>query len=167
MNLTKHPWKVKKVKNVLIAPSKMTSTVWTPELGWRWAESMVDKFPGAEVKIRPKGGKAGIRYETLWQDLDWADLVVSQSSAITVEAFWYGKKVISTQPCVTWAAGPQDLNNWEDPTEPEFREEWHEHVAWSQFTSNEWETGEALELIEKYLGPITEYKSGQTYNFKS
>lgn len=167
MKLPKHPWKVKEVKNVLIAPSKMTANIWTPELEWRWAESMIENFPGATVKLRPKGGKAGIRYQTLWQDLDWADLVVSQSSAITVEAFWYGKKVISTQPCVTWAAGPQELSDWKNPAEPKLRDEWHEHVAWSQFTNDEWYTGEALELIENYVGSITHYKSDQTYNFKS
>jgi hypothetical protein len=164
MNLPRHPWKVKEVKNVLIAPSKMTSRVWTPDLDWRWAESMIEKFPGANVKIRAKPGKAGLRYETLWQDFDWADLVVSQSSAITVEAFWYGKKVISTQPCITWAAGLQHLEDWQNPNEPALREAWHEHLAWSQFTVNEWHTGEAFTLIEKYIGPIELYQSNQTFN---
>jgi hypothetical protein len=164
MNLPRHSWKVKEVKNILIAPSKMTARIWTPGLDWRWAESMIEKFPGANVKIRAKPGKAGLRYETLWQDFDWADLVISQSSAITVEAFWYGKKVISTQPCITWAAGLQALEDWQNPKEPELREAWHEHLAWSQFTVNEWHTGEAFDLIEKYLGPITSYRSNQTFN---
>ena len=166
MNLPKHPWKVKEVKNVLIAPSKMTSKIWTPELDWRWAESMVEKFPGADVRIRAKLGKASARYKTLWQDLDWADLVVSQSSAITVEAFWYGKKVISTQPCITWAAGTQDLVDWKNPKEPELREAWHEHLAWSQFTVSEWDSGEVFTLLEKYLGPIKSYQSNQIFDLR-
>lgn len=166
MNLPKHPWKVKEVKNVLIAPSKTTAQIWTPNLDRRWAESMIEKFLGAEVRLREKPGKSGLRYETLWQDFDWADLVVSQSSAITVEAFWYGKKVISTQPCITWAAGPQDLDDWKNPKEPELREVWHEHLAWSQFTVDEWHTGETFDLIERYLGPVSDYKSNYSYNFR-
>jgi hypothetical protein len=166
MTLPKHPWKVKEVKNVLIAPSKMTANIWTPELSWRWAESMIEKFPGADVRIRAKIGKASARYKTLWQDLDWADLVVSQSSAITVEAFWYGKKVIGTQPCITWAAGTQDLVDWKNPKEPELREAWHEHLAWSQFTVSEWDSGEVFTLLEKYLGPIKSYQSNQIFDLR-
>lgn len=167
LNLPKHPWKVKKVKNVLIAPSKMTSSVWDPELGDSWAESMLDKFPKAKVRIRPKARTPGLRWSTLWEDLDWADLVVSQSSAITVEALWYGKKVISLFPCPTWAAGADSsLENWNDPTEPKYRDAWHEHIAWSQFTNTEWASGDALSMIEQYIGNVQEYKSGVRYDFK-
>jgi hypothetical protein len=69
--------------------------------------------------------------------LDWADLVVSQSSAITCEAFWYGKKVISTEPCPTWAAGRTTLEDWANPTEPALRAAWHEHIAWCQYTRDQ------------------------------
>lgn len=160
LNLERHRWKVKEVKKVLVAPSKMTSKVWTPEHNYYWAEFMLDKFPGAEVKIRRKIGKPGKRYETLWSDLDWADLVVSQSSAITCEAFWYGKKVISTEPCTTWLAGQQDLQDWQNPAEPEGRDKWHEHIAWNQFTIEEWTTGIAWNLMKQYIGDI------KTYGFK-
>jgi hypothetical protein len=163
LNLPKHPWKVDKIKNVLIAPSKMTSSVWSPEVAFTWAESIQDKFPGANVRIRPKIGKPGLRWSSLWKDFEWADLVVSQASAITCEAFWYGKKVISIEPCPTWAAEKHTLDNWQDPTEPKLRDLWHEHLAWSQYTLAEWSSGDAFSLIEQYLGPIVNYKSGHTY----
>ena len=166
LDLPRHPWKVTTVKRVLIAPSKMTSTIWTPETD-AWAESMLYKFPGAEVKIRLKSGKSGLRWNTLWDDLDWADLVVSQASAITAEAFWYGKKVISLYPCPTWAAGTSILDTWQDPTEPEHRDDWHEHLAWSQFTDQEWASGQAVESITQYIGPVDQYQSGYSYNFKN
>jgi hypothetical protein len=167
LHLPKHPWKVKEVKNVLIAPSKMTAPVWDPCNEHNWANSILDKFPGAEVRIRPKGPKPGIRWTTLWDDFNWADLIVAQASAITAEAFWYGKKVISLYPCPTWAAGCNStLENWEDPTEPALREQWHEHLAWCQFTNEEWQSGQAFNLIEQYLGSIFDYKSGHSYNFK-
>ena len=167
LNLPKHPWKVKKVKNILIAPSKMTADFWNPELGPNWVDVMAQKFPGAEIKVRPKGKKPGIRWTTLWEDFDWADLVVAQASAITAEAFWYGKKVISLYPCPTWAAGClSTLDNWQNPEEPKLREHWHEHLAWSQFTNEEWQSGQAFKLIEQYIGPVSEYRSGHFYNFK-
>jgi len=159
LGLEKHPWKVKEIKNVLIAPSKMTSKIWTPDLSHNWAEYMSTKFPGANVKIRYKGkSTAGSRYSTLWNDFDWADLVVSQSSAITVEAFWYGKKVISTEPCPTWAASRNTIDDWQNPAEPELRDLWHEHIAWCQYTVDEIQSGLVLDLLQKYFGNIVKYK---------
>lgn len=164
LNLTRHPWKVKEVKRVLLAPSKMTSTYWSRLNAEQWVNSMMDKFPGAEIKIRPKGETPGMRWSTLWEDLDWADLVVSLSSAITVEAFWYGKKVISLYPCNTWAAEKTTLDDWQNPREPELRDQWHEHLAWSQFNYEECYTGEAISLLEKYLGPLSTYRPNYIYN---
>jgi hypothetical protein len=165
MNLSKHSWKVKQVRNVLIAPSKITTKVWSRQSSPDWAADMSTQFPGAEIRIRLKPGKAGNRYSTLWEDLDWADLVVSQSSAITCEAFWYGKKVISTEPCPTWAAGRNTLEDWANPTEPALRAAWHEHIAWCQYTRDEWHSGQALDLLEQYLGPVVSYDPEFQYSF--
>lgn len=166
MNLVKHPWKVSSVKKVLIAPSKMTSEIWDPINGKSWANYISTKFQGAEIKIRNKDKLPHLRWSTLWNDLDWADLVVAQSSAITAEAFWYGKKVISLNPCCTWAAGQQLLEDWKNPTEPKLRDVWHEHVAWSQFTNEEWISGEAIDLISQFVGDVKNYDPQHTYNFK-
>jgi hypothetical protein len=165
IDLERHSWKVKKVKNVLIAPSKATTFYWTSCHSTAWAEELSKKFPGANVKIRYKDGKSWQRWNTLFEDLDWADLVVSQSSAITAEAFWYGKKVISTAPCTTWAAGEQSIDDWKNPKEPELREAWHEHVAWSQFKLDEINSGEALELVQRYHGDVMNYNSTYQYKF--
>lgn len=166
LKLKKHPWKVKRVRNVLIAPSKMTSKVWTPDIGYNWAESMLDKFPGAEIKIRKKGETPGLRWHTLWDDLDWADVVISQSSAITVEAFWYGKKVISLEPCSTWAVKKFTLEDWQNPEapDPDLRERWLEHISWSQFTVDEIQSGEWLDLLSAYFGDVRFYDSNHVYN---
>ena len=164
MMLSRHPWKVKQVQKVLIAPSKMVSNVWSQVGARTWAENMLDKFPGAEVKIRYKASTPWERWATLWEDLDWCDLVVTQSSAITCEALWYGKKVISIEPCPTWAAEHTTLEDWQNPHEPELRDAWHEHLAWSQFTVDEWTSGEALSLIEQYMGPVLDYDTQHQYN---
>lgn len=164
MQLPRHPWKVKQVQNVLIAPSKLVSRFWSGSTTLDWAEGMLDKFPGAEVKIRYKADTPAERWATLWDDLDWCDLVVTQSSAITCEALWYGKKVISVEPCPTWAAEHTKLEDWQNPHEPELRDAWHEHLAWSQFTVDEWASGEALGLINQYMGPIADYDPQHRYN---
>ena len=167
MNIPRHPWKVQKIKKVLIAPSRQSTPAWSQQLPHEWAESFLNKFPGAETKIRFKQELPVQRLANLWEDLDWADLIVTQSSAISCEAFWYGKKVISTEPCPTWAAGRTFLEDWANPTEPLLRDAWHEHLAWSQFTIDEWATGEPLELIQQYLGPISSYHPMHDYNFVS
>ena len=164
LNLPRHNWKVQRVKRVLITPSAVATSAWEGLNSQSWAENLLDKFPGAEIKIRIKAGKAGLRYQDLWNDLDWCDLVVAQSSAITCEAFWYGKKVISLQPCPTWAAEKTTLENWQDPIEPAYRDQWHEHLAWSQYTVDEWASGEAFDLIQQYLGPVQSYDPGHCYN---
>jgi hypothetical protein len=167
LGLKKHPWKVKTIKNVLIAPSKVSTWYWASCDSNVWAKEISKKFPGANIKIRYKMEKSRNRWNTLFNDFDWADLVVSQSSAITAEAFWYGKKVISTEPCTTWAAGRTTLDNWQDPTEPELRDAWHEHVAWSQFTNKEIDSGDAINLVQLYHGSALDIKQDHQYNFKS
>lgn len=165
MQLPRHQWKVTNVKNVLLAPSKIIRNTWDEQTTTNWAAEMQSQFPGADVRVRYKKSTPAERWADLWQDLDWADLVVSHSSAVTCEAFWYGKKVISLKPCPTWAAEQSMLDDWANPREPELRDAWHEHLAWSQFTVEEWSSGQALDLIQQYLGPITAYDPGHHYNF--
>lgn len=156
LDLPRHPWKVKSVRKVLIAPPQKTTWYCLGQGADEWANDQATWFQnqGAEVRVRHKTvgkGKKG-RYVTLFTDLDWTDLVVSYTSAITTEAFWYGKKVISPGVCSTWPCGSQSRDNWQDPTEPPHRDLWHEHAAWTQFTAEEWSSGEAQEMIIAYQG---------------
>jgi hypothetical protein len=155
INLERHNWKVTEIKNILIAPPVSGVPIFAGIDTHTWAEDLSKKFNDATIKIRYKDqqgkGKGG-RYLTLWNDLDWADLVISYSSAITTEAFWYGKKVISLGVCPTWICQSPNLENWNDPTEPENREQWHNHMGWIQFSTEEWESGEAQEMTIFYQG---------------
>lgn len=154
IGLDRQPWKVTEVKNVLIAPPRKTLNVWVGKTPEEWSAEMSSKFPGANIRVRLKEGMKGKggRYSSLWDDLDWADLVVSYSSAVTAEAFWYGKKAISLGVCPTWISSYNQLENWQDPTEPSNRNLWHEHMSWIQYTEDEWASGEAQELIYQYQG---------------
>jgi hypothetical protein len=157
-NLEKHPWKVSKVENVLIAPPEKSIYAWTGIGGLEWAEQIKKQLEaqGANIKIRPKIRKRGPRAVTLFEDLNWADLVVTYSSAISVEALWWGKKAISLGVCPTWAAGENTLADWKNPVEPKNRDAWHEHISWIQFTYDEFLSGDAQEMTYQYQGWPTE-----------
>jgi len=157
LNIPRHPWKVRKIRHVLIAPPGKLLWFWKGIQAEDWAQQQADFFAKKKVEVRfrwkydNRKGKGG-RYVDLWQDLDWADLVISWGSAITAEAFYYGKKVISQGPCATWTCCDQDYGNWQDPAEPGGRDEWHEHMAWTQFTRQEMATGAGAEMILQYQG---------------
>jgi hypothetical protein len=155
IGLERYNWKINTINNVLIAPPNLGVPSFLGIETTAWAENISKNFPDSNIKIRYKNqqgkGKGG-RYSTLWNDLDWADLVVSFSSAINVEAFWYGKKSVSLGACPTWICQGPTLDDWKDPREPTGREDWHEHIAWSQFSNDEWESGDAQEMTVFYQG---------------
>jgi hypothetical protein len=158
LNLQKNPWKVNEIKNVLIAPPLKSIYFWTRMYPDQWAASIVKQLEplNLNVKIRYKNapgakGRAG-RFSTLWNDLEWADVVISYSSAITAEALWYGKKAISLGVCPTWMCHEPSLDDILNPVESINRDSWHNHIAWTQFTKQEWESGEAQELTVQYQG---------------
>jgi hypothetical protein len=157
LNIPRHAWKVREIRRVLIAPPGKLLWFWHGIDAQQWAQEQAEFFADKSVEVRyrwkydNRKGKKG-RYADLWQDLDWADLVVSWGSAITAEAFYYGKKVISLGPCPTWTCCDRDLSNWQDPIEPAGRAEWHEHMAWTQFTQQEMTSGAGAEMILQYQG---------------
>lgn len=163
--LDKQPWKVNEVRNILIAPSRKSQRIFTGQDPSIWSQEMKLFFEskGCNVRIRPKVGKKGVQHWGLKEknivglfekdgDFDWADLVVSYSSAITAEAFWYGKKAISLGVCPTWVACENNLTNWSDAREPKKRDLWHEHVSWIQYNFDEWNDGSAQEMTVHYQG---------------
>jgi hypothetical protein len=167
--LDKQPWKIKEIKKILIAPSNKSQKAFTGEDPIIWSENLKKFFldQGCEVKVRPKVGKKGIQHHGnvgrgivgLFEkdgDFDWADLVISYSSAITCEAFWYGKKAISLGVCPTWVACENNLDNWNNSKEPKNRNVWHEHMSWIQFNYDEWHSGLAQEMTVHYQGWPTE-----------
>lgn len=157
LGIARNPWKVKKIRNVLIAPPHKLTWFWNRETADDWVQKIEKHFAGTKARIRHRmknqqGSKKILRYQTLWQDLDWADLVISYGSAICSEAFWYGKKVVNFAPCSTWTCCDRNLDNWDDPREPSGRDLWHEHAAWTQFTHQEIIEGRGPEMIIQYQG---------------
>ena len=115
IGVDKHPWKVTEVKNILIAPPNKGVVYFTGQKLDLWVEDLQTLFKDFNVKVRLKnstGAGRGERYSSLWNDFDWADVVVSCASASTAEAFWYGKKVISLGPCPTLMCDTGSLENY-------------------------------------------------------
>ena len=165
--LDKQPWKVSEVNHVLIATTNKSQGAFTNVSQVDWAENVKSQLDGADVKIRYKAGKKTAQHHGdlsrgvtglfgVNGEFEWADLVISYSSAISCEAFWYGKKVISLGVCPTWVACENQLTNWSNPSEPANRDQWHEHLAWVQFNIPEWESGTAQEMTVHYQGWPTE-----------
>jgi hypothetical protein len=155
IGVDKHPWKVTEVKNILIAPPNKGVVYFTGQKLDLWVEDLQTLFKDFNVKVRLKnstGAGRGERYSSLWNDFDWADLVVSCASASTAEAFWYGKKVISLGPCSTLMCNTGSLENFINPSEPANRDSWHEHIGWIQFLESEWTSGNAQEMTAVYQG---------------
>ena len=155
IGVDKHPWKVTEVKNILIAPPNKGVVYFTGQKLDLWVEYLQTLFKDFNVKVRLKnstGAGRGERYSSLWNDFDWADLVVSCASASTAEAFWYGKKVISLGPCSTLMCNTGSLENFINPSEPANRDSWHEHIGWIQFLESEWTSGNAQEMTAVYQG---------------
>jgi len=155
VGVDKHPWKVTEVKNILIAPPNKGVVYFTGQKLDLWVEDLQTLFKDFNVKVRLKnstGAGRGERYSSLWNDFDWADLVVSCASASTAEAFWYGKKVISLGPCPTLMCDTGSLENFINPSEPANRDSWHEHIGWIQFLESEWTSGNAQEMTAVYQG---------------
>jgi hypothetical protein len=153
VGLDKHPWKVSEVKNILIAPPNKGVKYFTTQTLDHWVADLQTLFKDFDVRVRLKdstGAGRGDRYSTLWQDFEWADLVVSCASASTAEAFWYGKKVISLGPCPTLMCNTGSLEDFINPTEPANRDQWHEHIGWIQFLQHEWQSGLAQEMTAFY-----------------
>ena len=155
IGVDKHYWKVTEVKNILIAPPNKGVNYFTGQKLNVWVNDLQNVFKNFNVKVRLKnstGAGRGERYSSLWNDFDWADLVVSCASASTAEAFWYGKKVISLGPCPTLMCDTGSLENFINPVEPANRDKWHEHIGWIQFLESEWESGNAQEMTAVYQG---------------
>ena len=155
IGVDKHPWKVTEVKNILIAPPNKGVVYFTGQKLDLWVEDLQTLFKDFNVKVRlnnSTGAGRGERYSSLWNDFDWADLVVSCASASTAEAFWYGKKVISLGPCSTLMCNTGSLENFINPSEPANRDSWHEHIGWIQFLESEWTSGNAQEMTAVYQG---------------
>jgi len=153
VGLEKQPWKVSNIENILIAPPVKGVKYFSGKDLDEWIDDLKDTFKDFNVKIRYKDSmkaSRGARYSSLWQDFDWADIVVSCASASTAEAFWYGKKVISLGPCPTLMCNTGSLENIIDPSEPTNREQWHEHISWLQFKNEEWRNGDAQDMTAWY-----------------
>lgn len=126
--------------NLLVCPGK-TSPVWdfTNTNYDEWKSSMLEKFDN--VKIREKQGPRFPRFKTLWEDMADAKTVIVYHSMTAVEAMMLGKQFhVSGHSAIELYSDKYNYN----------RQPVMEHVAWSQFSRDEFVNGTAWQLTYEY-----------------
>lgn len=134
------PWNTLGEYTLLVCPGK-TSPVWnfTNTNYEIWKEQMISKFNN--IKVREKEGPRFPRFKTLWEDIDQAKEVVVYHSMTAVEAMMLGKRVhVSGHSAIELYSDKYNYN----------REPVIEHIAWSQFSREEFENGTAWKLTYEY-----------------
>lgn len=134
------PWSSKGDYNLLVCPGEK-SPVWdyTNNNYHEWKERMVEKFDN--LKIREKTGPRFPRFKTLWEDIADAKRVIVYHSMTAVEAMMMGKEVhVSGHSAMELYSDKYNYN----------REPLIEHIAWSQFSREEFFDGTAWNLTYEY-----------------
>jgi len=134
------PWSSNGNYNLLVCPGK-TSPVWsfTNTNYSEWKQEMIDKFDN--LKIREKEGPRYPRFKTLWEDIADAKKVIVYHSMTAVEAMMLGKEVhVSGHSAVELYSNKYNYN----------RQPVIEHIAWSQFSRDEFLDGTAWQLTYEY-----------------
>jgi hypothetical protein len=119
-----------------------------------WKEQMLEKIKpywSGSVKWRRKaGGKNPGRWPSFLEDLKGCHAVIGERTMACVEAAMLGYPAFTIDySTVSLLVGTDlgALNNFAYPD----RTEWLEHVAWSQFSPEEFTNGTAVaELVETY-----------------
>jgi hypothetical protein len=134
------PWNSNGKYNLLVCPGR-TSPVWnfTGVDYEEWKQSMLGKFDN--VRVREKTGPRFPRFKSLWEEIENAKQVIVYHSMTAVEAMMLGKQVhVSGHSAIELYSDKYNYN----------REPVIEHIAWSQFSRDEFEDGTAWKLTYEY-----------------
>lgn len=111
--------------------------------------SMLKQNWDGEIKWRRKGGVNG-RFDSLVKDIEGSWAVVGENSMACAEAVILGYPAYTTNDTIITPLMGKDFSMLKNPRLPD-RQKWLEHVAWSQFTVEEFKKGSLVaELVETY-----------------
>lgn len=116
---------------------------------WKTAVTDVIKqyWPGA-IEWRPKAGNKATRFQRFQQQLEQAHAVVGERTMACAEACLLGVPGYSLDLTIsTLLMGP--IENLAQPQCPD-RQDWWDHICWSQFDIDEFVNGEVADLVEQY-----------------
>jgi len=99
---------------------------------------------------RKAGGKNPQRWSSFIEDLNGCHAVVGERTMACVEAVMLGYPAYTVDFSAVSLLMGNDLTNLNDPSLPD-RTNWLEHIAWSQFTPEEFANGTFVaDLVEQY-----------------
>ncbi len=139
---------------LLIEPQPSILTERTGLLLGDWQLQLLEKLKphwNGDIKWRRKaGGKNAGRWPSFLEDLKGCHAVVGERTMACVEAVILGYPAYTTDFSTVSLLMGTDLSALKNPIYPD-RHQWLEHVAWSQFSPEEFEQGsKVVELVESY-----------------
>lgn len=148
-NLQIQPWR--KGGYVLVALSEQATYSFFDQKNWpeRIREEL-KKHTDREIRFRERRDE-----KPLIDQLRKAHCLVTFASNTVREALLEGVPVFTLGPSIARPMGHVDVSRIEDPLYPDNREEFFRHLAYSQFTNQEFASGFALKTAEEnFYGPL-------------
>ena len=108
----------------------------------------IARYWSGPVKSRKKVGAKFSRFESFQQQLEQAHAVVGERTMACVEACLLGVPAYTVDASMTTLL----MGGIENLTQPQYpnRDQWWEHICWSQFNRSEFDTPVPADLVEQY-----------------
>jgi hypothetical protein len=142
-NLEMKPWK--KGGYILVALSEQATYSFFDQKGWPEKISVeLKKYTDREIRFRERRDD-----RSLSDQLRKAHCLVTFASNTVREALLEGVPVFTLGPSIARPMGHTDVSRIEEPLYPENREEFFRHLAYCQFTNDEFASGFALKTADE------------------
>lgn len=118
-----------------------------------WIESTINKirfYTDREIKIREKSSRKERVQNTVFQDLENANVMVTYQSIAAVESIISGVPAITLAPTAADPVCEKDISNIESPRVKSRQTiyKWASGLCYGQFHNKELDSGEAYRLLE-------------------
>ena len=147
-----HPWQPLSGEYVLVPmPVNEILMQRTGENTVEWCKRIEDQIKpywSGSIVWRPKAGSKATRFQKFQQQLQQAHAVVGERTMACVEACLLGIPAYTVDDSITTLL-MGGVENLAKPQYPD-REDWWDHIAWSQFHVDEFINGNIAELVELY-----------------
>jgi len=149
------PWRENRGDQLLIIePQQQTIFERTGKTLSEWKHSILEKLEGiwdGPIKWRRKaGGKNPQRWPTFLEDLNNSHAVIGERTMACVEAVMLGVPAYTVDFSAVSLLMGTSIEKIKDPELPN-RDYWLEHIAWSQFSPDEFSKETVVvEMLEQY-----------------
>jgi len=150
LDVTIEPWRKSGRSIIVCPPTDFFAAAHGCEnwLGETLAQLRLETDRPIVIRTKPRAGE---QFVTLPEALQDAHALVTHSSNVAIEAACLGTPVFVSAASAAAPIGWTDLGMIEAPRYPK-RDGWLAHLAWSQFTLEEFANGEAWRNMQKHEG---------------